>query len=226
MHLPESRPHSLSPRALAAAGLVAFVVAWSIFMTLAWGVATQAPLVEVDERVSAWMRAHHTAELTAAMLAVSWLNSLAAIGVYGAVFAAVLARLRERYWILSVALAVGGGMLLNVILKFAYERARPRFDEPLVTLATFSFPSGHTAAATVFYGVVAAFLVSRFHAPWKRAACVAGAVLAVALVGLSRVYLGAHYLSDVIAATCSSTVWLVLVLSGVHGLVRRRMEGR
>jgi uncharacterized membrane protein YdjX (TVP38/TMEM64 family) len=115
-------------------------------------------------------------------------------------------------------------LLLNVILKLAYERLRPKFETPLVELATYSFPSGHTSAAVAFYGVLAAFLVSRFYDRRRRAACVAGAIAAVALVGFSRIYLGAHYLSDVLAAACAATVWLVLCLAGGHALVRKRLQ--
>jgi undecaprenyl-diphosphatase len=110
-----------------------------------------------------------------------------------------------------------------VLLKHAYERARPVFDKPVVELATYSFPSGHTAGAVVFYGVLAAFLVSRFYDRRKRSACVIVAIAVVTLVAFSRLYLGAHYLSDVVAAACASTAWLVLCLSAVHHLVRRNM---
>jgi len=136
----------------------------------------------------------------------------------------MLARLKQWYWLLTLAVAVGGGMLVNVILKSAYERLRPRFDDPLLVLTSFSFPSGHTAGAVLFYGVLAAFLVSRFYDLRARAACIAGAVLAVTLVGLSRMVLGAHYFSDVLAAACASTVWLVLCLAGGHALVRKRLK--
>jgi undecaprenyl-diphosphatase len=142
------------------------------------------------------------------------------------VFAFTLARMREWYWMMSVALAVAGGLLLNVVLKHAYERARPRFDDPFLTLETYSFPSGHTAGATVFYGVLSAFLVSRTSEHRRRAAWVAAAGVAIALVAFSRIYLGAHYLSDVLAAACSSTAWLVLSLATVRAIVHRRMEGR
>jgi len=157
------------------------------------------------------------------MLAISAAHGLGAVGLWSVTFAVLLARVRAWYWVLTLGLAVSGGMLLNLMLKTAYERARPHFDDPMVTLGTYSFPSGHTAGSTVFYGVLAAYLVSRHRDPRLRVIIVSGAVIAVTLVAISRMYLGAHYLSDVVAAAASSTVWLVLCLSGIHALVRRRM---
>lgn len=217
-------PRSLSPRGIAIAGWGAFLVAGATFMVLAWSVTARAPLVDLDASVAEWLRPRRGAAMTQAMLVWTHLHSIPAMLAWTALFAFLLARLRQRYWMLTLGLAVLGGMLLNVALKYAYERARPSLDEALVTLHTFSFPSGHTAAATAFYGVVAAFLVSRTSNPLLRSAAVLAAVVAVALVAFSRVYLGAHYLSDVVAATCSSTAWLALCLSGVHALVRRRMD--
>ena len=69
--------------------------------------------------------------------------------------------------------------------------------------------------------MLAAFLVPRFFDKRIRAACITVAIVAISLVALSRMYLGAHYLSDVLAASASSTAWLVLCLSGVHALVRQ-----
>ena len=223
MDLPRRHPASLSPRALAIAGWTAFLLAGVLFLAIGWNVSARGSLVALDTRVSGWLQEHGHPALIGFLLAVTHLNSTAAIGVWSVLFGAVLARLREWYWILTLALAVGGAMLVNLLLKGAYERARPHFDQPILELATYSFPSGHTTAATAFYGVLAAFLVSRFYDARRRAACVAGAVAAVALVAFSRMYLGAHYLSDIVAATCSSVVWLVLCLSAVHSLVRRRM---
>ncbi len=219
-----ARPHSLSPRALALAGWIAFVVAGAIFFALAWNVATHDTIVTIDARVADWLHRHASAPVTAVMLAITHANSTVAISAMSVLFAAALARMREWYWMMSVALAVGGGLLLNVALKHAYERARPRFDDPILTLDTYSFPSGHTAGAAVFYGVVAAFLVSRTSEHRRRAAWVAAAGAAIALVAFSRIYLGAHYLSDVLAAACSSTAWLVLSLATVRAIVHRRIE--
>src|SRR5207237_1332785 len=139
-------------------------------------------------------------------------------------FAAVLARLRQWYWIVTLAAALVGGMLVNVVLKASYERLRPHFEDPLLVLTSYSFPSGHAAGATLFYGVLAAFLVSRTYDWRRRAAAVAGAIVAVLLVAFSRMFLGAHYLSVVLAALCASTLWLVLSLSA--GLAVAPARGR
>ena len=226
MQLNKAQPHSLSPRGLAIAGWTAFLVAGCLFLALAWSVSGHTRLVALDARIAEWLHAHGRPGLIAFLLAVTHLNSTAAIGAWSVLFGAALARLRERYWMLTLALAVGGAMLLNLLLKGAYERMRPRFEDPLVTLGTYSFPSGHTAAAVAFYGVLAAFLVSRFYDTRRRIVIVLGAIAMVALVAFSRVYLGAHYLSDVVAAVCSSTAWLVLCLATGHALVRRRLKPR
>ena len=223
MYLPASRPRSLSPRGLAIVGWSALLMATLLFLAIGWNVSGRTWLVVLDVAVAAWLHAHAIPEVTMLLLAVTHLNSTLAIVVFALLFGVVLARMREWFWILTLVLSVGGGLLLNVALKQVYERARPHFDDPLITLGTYSFPSGHTAGAVVFYGVLAAFLVSRLHDRRWRAVCVAGGVSAVLLVAFSRIYLGAHYLSDVVAAICSSTAWLVLCLSAVHELVRRRM---
>ena len=223
MHTLEPRPHSLSPRGLAIAGWTALAIAIGTFLALGWNLGPGSPLVGLDARVTGWMAGHRSTTASSFFLAITHLHSLVAIAGWSVLFAAILWRLRERYWVVTLAAAVGGGMVLNWILKLAYERARPALDVRVVELSTFSFPSGHTAASTVFYGVLAAFLVSRFNDPRIRAAIVAAGVTAVVLVATSRVYLGAHFLSDVVAAACSSTAWLVICLSTGHALVRRRM---
>lgn len=219
-------PHSLSPRALAIAGWSAFLLAGLLFLAIAWNVTTRSALVAMDARVADCLHAQGHPALIAFLLAVTHLHSVAAVVVWSGAFAVVLLRRGEKLWLGTLAAAVGGAMLINLLLKGAFERLRPRFDDPLVTLATYSFPSGHTAAAVAFYGVLAAFLVSRFHQPRVRAACVAGAIAMVTLVAFSRVYLGAHFLSDVLAAACSTTGWLVLCLATGHAMARGRLSRR
>jgi membrane-associated phospholipid phosphatase len=222
--LRKPHPPSLSPRALAIAGWSAFLLAGVIFLGLAWNITARNALVALDGRVANWLHARTGGATLAFLYAVTQLHSPPALTALSLAFAALLARLRQWYWILTLAAAMAGGMLVNVLLKASYERLRPHFEDPLLVLTSFSFPSGHAAGATLFYGVLAAFLVSRT-CDWRlRAAAVAGAIVMVTLVAFSRMYLGAHYLSDVLAAICSSTAWLVLCLSAGHALVRGRLR--
>jgi len=93
----------------------------------------------------------------------------------------------------------------------------------LLSLLTYSFPSGHTAAATVFYGLLACYLVRRVHAWRARVAIALAAAAMVVLVALSRMYLGAHYLSDVLAAAAEGAAWLAICITAVSTLHRRRL---
>jgi len=218
----EPHPPSLSPHGMALVGWGSLLLAGTLFFMLAWDVETRAPLVLLDAQTAAWLHLHATLELVAFLYAVTQVNSTVGLGAMTIIFMIVLWRMKERYWLLSVFIAVPGALALNLLLKYSYERARPSFDDPFVALTSFSFPSGHTAGATAFYGVLAAFLVSRTYDPVKRISIVIGAVLAVVLVAFSRMYLGAHYLSDVLAAAASTAAWLTLTLSVVHQLVKTK----
>ena len=98
-------------------------------------------------------------------------------------------------------------------------------DEPILRLSTYSFPSGHTAAATLFYGIIAAYLVCRAQAWPVRAAVMLVAALLVLLVGASRIYLGVHFFSDTLAAVAESCGWLSVCLTA-GATLRRRRPGR
>ncbi|MBV9890259.1 MAG: phosphatase PAP2 family protein, partial [Rhizobacter sp.] len=106
------------------------------------------------------------------------------------------------------------------LLKLAFHRGRPSFDDPFVTLATYSFPSGHVAGSTIFYGLLVVAVFARTTSARWRALAVAGALLAVALVAFSRMLLGAHFLSDVIAAFAEGAAWLAIALGALAALRR------
>lgn len=175
-----------------------------------------------DVPVSAWFQANHHPVLTQFMLLVTHWHSTPGLLLMVAVVAAWLARRGMTGWLLSLALAVPGVMLLNAGVKLLVQRARPQFDPPLVSLGSYSFPSGHTAGSTVLYGFLAVLLLAHAgHRPW-RPAVVPAALLLVLLVAVSRVYLGAHFPTDVLAAMVEGVLWLALVLYGIPALRRRR----
>jgi undecaprenyl-diphosphatase len=91
-----------------------------------------------------------------------------------------------------------------------------------MALADASFPSGHTMMATIIYGFMAVFLISRTASWLSRFLIVTLMVVFVFLVALSRMYLGAHYLSDVLAAMAAGIAWLALCLTSMQTLRRHR----
>ncbi|MBC5767376.1 phosphatase PAP2 family protein [Ramlibacter albus] len=166
--------------------------------------------MQVDPAVLRWMTEHRTEGLTLFMLAISEVHSTVGIDIMLAI-AAVALVLHRRRWRLALWLvaSVQGAMLLNVGVKLLLARQRPAADSALVHLATFSFPSGHAVASTVWWGCVAIVLRTA-PALHGRAWLVAWPAAAVLVTCLSRVYLGAHYPSDVVAGMCEGLVWLAL----------------
>jgi membrane-associated phospholipid phosphatase len=201
--------------------LMLIVAAW-VFGAIAEDVVTQDPLTIVDARFSAWLHVHTLNSLTRVMLVITGIHSLLGVTVLTLAVSAYLWMKRLRFWVLRLLLAVFGGMLLNVLLKHVFVRPRPHFNDPLRTLNTYSFPSGHTMMATVFYGTLCVLMASRVH-HWRwRALAIAVAGFMIPLVGFSRIYLGAHYLSDVLAAIAEGLAWLAFSLIAVGQLQRRR----
>ena len=199
-----------------------FIGATWLFAGVAEDVVTGDPLVEVDYAITRWFHAYATPGMTRWMLLVTDAHDAGPIGGLALAFAFYLAWRRHRYWLLILVLVLPGGMLFNLLLKQIFQRGRPLVDEPLLSLASYGFPSGHVTAATLFYGVMAAFLAARTPRPRGRLALYAAACFMVVLVGTTRIYLGAHFFSDVVAAAAASTAWLVLWLVLVAAEARRR----
>lgn len=206
------------------AGAAAIVGAALVFGYLATNIGAGEPLTILDARIVLWFHGHARPPFTATMLAVSQLNGYIGIPVLAALFAIVLAHRRQWQWLAFTLVAVAGGMGINVLAKLAFARQRPSFDDPLVMLSTYSFPSGHTVASTLFYGTLAAFLTPRVGLsarPWLWI----GALAMVALVAFSRVYLGAHYLTDVVAGFAEGVAWLACCMVAWSTYLWRSQRG-
>ena len=202
--------------------ILLLLAASGLFGAIVKEVVTGAPITVIDVRFSAWLEAHPVALVVLLMRLVSELHSNWVIGIVTVALSAYwwIKGLRDR--VLVFMSAVFGGMLLNEILKLLFLRPRPKFDHPYLALTTYSFPSGHTLIATVFYGALAWLILSRSN-EWRwRLVAVAIPLLMVPLVGFSRVYLGAHYLSDVLGAIAEGAAWLTFCLIGAEVIKARR----
>jgi membrane-associated phospholipid phosphatase len=206
-------------------GLAIFMLSTLAFLLLAYQVVQRGPAAALDLRLAQWLHAHATPALTEALMAVTQMHAPAGIAVLAAGMAIYMALKRDHYWLLAVLLAMPAGMILNVLLKNLFERSRPVFEQPLVMIATYSFPSGHAAYSTMLYGLLAAYVAHRVDRwQWRLVSVlVCGAI--VALVAFSRLYLGAHYLTDVLAGMFEGLAWLALVWMVVTRLRRRQAPG-
>ena len=203
-------------------GTVVLVGAAWLFGGISEDLITGDPLILVDELISEWFRSHATPRFTMGMRFASALATTVTVGILFALMGCVLLWKRLWYWLLALVLVVAGGMLLNIMLKDLFGRARPGWADPLMALADPSFPSGHTMMATIIYGFIAIFLILRI-ASWRWRFFIATlTILLVFLVALSRMYLGAHYLSDVLAAMAAGIGWVALCLTAVETLRRHR----
>ena len=149
------------------------------------------------------------------MLLVTDLHSTIAVSCYAAIVAIALAWRHHWRHLATVFVCIAGGLTLNVLMKLAFHRARPILDDPLLTLASYSFPSGHVAGSTLMYGLIVAWTFTRTRRPLVRAAVVIAAAGTTALVAFTRMYLGVHFLSDVVAAFAEGVAWLALCLGAL-----------
>jgi len=204
------------------AGVALMLIAAWAFGRIAADVAAGAPITVLDAELAHWLHARTTPALTSFMLVFTHLHSVPGIIALALLTGALLYRKREKAWLLALAISIPGAMLINVALKHVFQRARPQFDEPLLTLATYSFPSGHTVHATVLYGFVACYVAAHARTHLGAMLPFIGAAVMVALVALSRMYLGVHYLSDVLGAAAEGCAWLALCITGVSTMRRRQ----
>jgi membrane-associated phospholipid phosphatase len=196
-----------------------------LFGTLA-GFVFREEGVPLDREITIAIRKLHAPGQDRVLTAVTMLGDAAVLLPATVIVTAVLLRRGHGVSALLFAGSVTGGFLLNSLLKLSFERPRPELWPPLVIEHTFSFPSGHTAMATAFYGGAAAVV---FHLSRNRrlrlASFLAAAAIIVA-VAVSRVYLGAHWATDVVAGLLVGLFWVTVCATGTEFFARRRVKGK
>lgn len=203
---------------------IIFVIAVGLFLNLVDG-AREGDYLAHDQRIMAGLReagrplgpewvAEGMRDLTALGSAVVLTGLTLLIVGY-----LLLAR-RHRIALLLAA-AIAGGQGLNVGLKQLVARERPEATLHLVAVRSPSFPSGHAMAASIFYLTVGALLARTTSRRSVKHYLMACAILLTVAVGVSRVYLGVHYPTDVLAAWCAGTAWALACWFVADGLALR-----
>ena len=191
-----------------------------VFGGLTQDVVANDGAVRLDPGITRFLVEHRTDWLNALMRDVTWLGSNAALIPLIAALAILLGVVLRNLWgSLLAALSLAGADLLYNVIKPIVERPRPPVAIHLVEVSSFSFPSGHATAVTACFGMAAALLAAR-RSPGVKVLAGTAAAIVIVVVGFSRIYLGVHWFTDVVAGVALGGLWLcvlwtVAILSGV-----------
>jgi undecaprenyl-diphosphatase len=202
-------------------GLLAAAGALMVFSWLGREILTGVTPV-LDDRIRLAVHGLASSRMTAFMRGLSLYGGPTGLTPIGLLLALAFLIKRWHRGSLLVVVTMAGAGLLDMLLKQSFGRVRPAafFDYPLP--ATHSFPSGHAFFAASFFGGLAVLVSGRIRSRFLRTAVWIGAVSLTLLIGLSRVYLGVHYPSDVIAGYAAATVWVAAVAFGDRLVSHRR----
>jgi undecaprenyl-diphosphatase len=164
-----------------------------------------------DERLAVWLHGRATEPLTDVFRAITRLGNFITLFAVTLVAVVIFWRRRERIDAAFVAFAALGAQVLSTGMKLGFRRDRPFFPDPLATESTFSFPSGHALVSLAVYGSIALVLARRLTSRIQRALLLGATALLVIAIGFSRLYLGVHFLSDVLAGYAAGAAWLAFL---------------
>lgn len=165
-----------------------------------------------DEAIINWFKSIENATLDQIMIFVTELGSVWFLTV--CTIAAIIGlwvTARDKWGILFLLIGIGGGGLLTTLLKHLYARGRPSIN-PEIDAIGYSFPSGHSMGSLIFYGFIAYLIVRSISKRYFKWLVILVAGLLVLWIGSTRIYLGAHYPSDVLAGHLAGAIWLILTI--------------
>jgi undecaprenyl-diphosphatase len=204
--------------------LLVALLSVAIFAWLGNGVLRGASWA-LDSSLRNFAYEHSSPALTTAMRGISALGAAPVLVTFSTALILWFLRIHWTRAALWLGIAMAGAYLLTDGLKRFFERARP---EPfhISSPETYSFPSGHSLNSFCFYFVAAGLLAARLRSRWASSVLWTVAALIVISVGVSRIYLGVHYPSDVLAGYAAAAIWVgaLIVLDRLYG--RRPRRGR
>ncbi|MEU7766857.1 phosphatase PAP2 family protein [Nocardia sp. NPDC049190] len=180
--------------------------------------------IGIDRDISDWVVAHRNGALSPTAVAISALGGGLAMTVLATLACLGLALGRRWNQAALVAVAGLGSTLLVRGGKKLIDRDRPAVEDHLVSVTNQSYPSGHSLGSFVVVGIVATVLIPRVRRPVLRALAATLAAIFVAAVGLSRIYLGVHWTTDVLAGWCLGALWLIFCLTVYQRLTQPPAE--
>ena len=191
-------------------GFIVGISAASIFIVFA-AIVTGGATQGYDERVLAWMDRHRSPMLDEVALEVTSLGNGFVLIVLILAVSVFLWQTQHRWSVYLLLIAYFGGQILNRVLKSYFDRPRPSIVDHIDTVHSMSFPSGHAMTSLVAYGSIA-YLVARLEPTARLRRTTWGLAAFIVLgIGVSRMYLGVHYPSDILAGFIAGLAWLAFV---------------
>ncbi len=200
-------------------GLLVCAFGTLLFLWLADEIFEQA-LIGLDTSILLWVHGRWGNTLDAPMLLVTTLGDPFLLAALMAVSAVGL--IRRGYWLFAggLILAAAGAGILNLMLKFSYQRLRPDLFSGPLHLTSYSFPSGHAMGALVCYGILVYIAVRLLGSRYIKLLLVVGATLLVLAIGFSRVYFGVHFPTDILGGYIAGAIWLIICILLIKGAER------
>jgi len=194
--------------------LVAALIFFILFIQLA-NLVSREQLTAFDNQIVELVAGFRSAELNAIMLFITNLGATVTVVFMSVVVIIGMWLAKHRHHIPALIISMLGAGIFTYTLKQLFTRARPEMANAVIEELNFSFPSGHTLIAICFYGVLIYFLVHVVKPMWaKLLVFVLGSALILA-IGISRIYLGVHWPTDVLASLLLGGSWLCL-LAALH----------
>lgn len=204
--------------------LIGFAAALATLVFLGWLIdqVFEGDSVQFDEATRAAIHEFASPALTVLMRGLSVVGSTLALTIGTAIVVIVFARNKWGREAKLFTLTMIGAALLNITLKLTFKRTRPTPFFDLLPPETYSFPSGHSLASCCFFGALAAILSARTKSKRLRTIVWVVASIMFLSIGLSRIYLGVHHTTDVIAGFAAAFVWIMVVRFVEVQIARRR----
>ena len=208
-------------------GIAVIAAATDAFLDFAAQLKANNPLIrQLDQGVHDWCVTHRNGAGNTFFVIITTLGSPLILSVLAAIVVVVNWRRRQHGTALFLALATAGGYGIELALKQYYTRARPLLAQAVQGAHGYSFPSGHAVGSAVVLGAFAYLIIRGKHVLYIKVLSVILAGLLLVGVCWSRVYLGVHWLTDVIAGAGLGAVWLLAtILAQEIGQYTRRLRG-
>ena len=200
-----------------------FIIGLNVFLEIAEGLVNNN-LYTFDNIVSQYIISYRTEELSTIFRFITDLGDFAAYVIFSVLLTIILIVNKEKgIFIFQIIVVSVLSFYINLFLKEFYDRARPDAEQ-LVKVSHLSFPSGHAMSAAAYYGFLIYLSVRYFKYFWLKVAVTIFCIILILGIGISRVYLGVHYPSDVVAGFLGGVLWMTfcVVIFNIIGLIRKR----